>query len=59
MISEETDNLIGKQDFQFILNYIPRLNSQININKDDFIILRLKNLKKNKFQMISLDNLNF
>lgn len=59
MISEETDNLIGKQDFQFILNYISRLNSQININKDDFIILRLKNLKKNKFQMISLDNLNF
>ena len=59
MISEETDNLIGKQDFQFILNYTSRLNSQININKDDFIILRLKNLKKNKFQMISLDNLNF
>ena len=59
MISEETDNLIGKQDFQFILNYISRLNSQININKDDFIILRLKNPKKNKFQMISLDNLNF
>ena len=52
MISEETDNQIDKQYFQFILKYISRPNSQININKDDFIILRQK---KPEEELISND----